>query len=155
MWGIAAQAEINEAAAAVPLPGDAPLARELLRFQNTVSKPEINDLKQYIAAELAPVDCATDAVDGKSAGNPSSPSQVGRGRYANHSGNGASKYAKAQMMRIMFVHNLGESLELQHTPLQTSVSDLVQDGAPIRVRDDVLPLAHGRFVMWCQQLVEE
>eukprot|EP00854_Cymbomonas_tetramitiformis_P011380 gene11380-biopygen11680 len=55
----------------------------------------------------------------------------------------------------MFVHTLGESLEFQHTPLQTSVADLVQDGTSIRVRDNVLFPSHGRFIAWCQKMVEE
>ncbi|KAK3268165.1 hypothetical protein CYMTET_23317 [Cymbomonas tetramitiformis] len=86
------------------------------------------------------------AIDGATLDDPYSPSHLGWERYVNYSGNSISRYRKAQMMRLIFAHTLGESSAFEHTPLRQSVADLVQDGTTIRVKDNVQFPTYERFI---------
>jgi len=94
-------------------------------------------------------------MDGVVSSDPYSPAHLGWERYVNYSGNSTAAHCKKQMMRIMFVHTLGESSEFEHTPLRQSITDLVQDGTSLRVKDTVHFPTYERFTTWCRKLMVE
>ncbi|KAK3248238.1 hypothetical protein CYMTET_42299 [Cymbomonas tetramitiformis] len=94
------------------------------------------------------------AIDGVSPTDPFSPSHLGWERYVNYSGNSTASHCKKQMMRVMFVNTLGESSEFEHTPLCQSVTDLIQDGSTLKVKDNVHFPSYERFTTWCRKLGE-
>eukprot|EP00854_Cymbomonas_tetramitiformis_P002906 gene2906-3717_t len=97
----------------------------------------------------------TGDIDGLSVTDLDSPSAMRREMRENYSGNGTTKVDKLIMRRLMQVDTLGDSAELQHTPLRVTQESLTMSGNKLQVRDRLQFPRQDRFLTYCRKRTSE
>eukprot|EP00854_Cymbomonas_tetramitiformis_P016017 gene16017-18997_t len=95
------------------------------------------------------------AVDGLVTTDLDSPSALHREMRENYSGNGTTKVDKLLMRRSMQVDTLGDSAELQHTPLRVTQESLTMSGSKLLVKDRLQFPRRDRFLTYCRKRIAE